>query len=211
MKNLPAQLRLFSLFLGLVLLLMSPALCFADSAGIQSLTSPTVWPNADNQDWNVGWEFLVIGSVTVDALGYNYLGTPLNTPHQVGIYDYLGNLLASATVDNSSTSSNGYLYTSLGSGLVLAAGDYLIAGTTLGPNDGWIYQTSGVVTDPSVFYVQSWYSPGNGGILSFPTTPASNDYLGVNFAIATPEPGTLLCLVLGLATIGVLTRIVKVA
>lgn len=102
------------------------------------------------------------------------LGIHVNSSHQVGIYDSSGNLLASATVDNSSTASNGYLYTSLGSPLLLTSGNYSIAGTTLGLNDGWIYQADNLVTDPNITYLDSWYSSGNGGELSFPT----NDTLG---------------------------------
>ncbi len=176
-----------------------------------SFTSPAVWPNADNEDYSLGWEFSVSGSVDVYALGYNYFNTPLNNSHQVGIYDSGGNLLASATVDNSSTASNGYLYTSLGSPLLLTSGNYFITGTTLGLNDGWIYQADNLVTDPNITYLDSWYTPGNGGMLGFPTTDTlgGRQYLDVNFTdapSAVPEPSIGVLLGLSMCGLAILRR-----
>ena len=188
--------------------------------GIQSFTNPVVWPNDDNLDWSLGWEFAVTGSVTVDALGYNYfyvpelkfygpqlegpsvpLSGPLNSAHQVGIYDASSQtLLASATVTNASTGIDGYLYTSLGSPVVLASGNYWIVGTTLGLGDGWIYQADDIVTGPAITYLTSGFTSGNGGVLGFPASPAPvQQYLPVNFTTSpVPEPGGLSLLGLGL-------------
>jgi hypothetical protein len=188
--------------------------------GIHSFTDPAVWPNNDNEDYSLGWEFAVTGSVTVDALGYNYfyvpelkfygpqlegpsvpLSGPLNSAHQVGIYDASSQtLLASATVTNASTGIDGYLYTSLGSPVVLPSGDYWIVGTTLGPGDGWIFQADDIVTDSAIAYLTSGFTSGNGGALGFPASAAPDrQYLEVNFlASPVPEPGGLSLLGLGL-------------
>lgn len=193
----------------LVVAMLGAANAWAD--GIDSFTSPTVWPNADNEDYSLGWEFTVTGSVDVYALGYNYFDVPLNSSHLVGIYDSVGDLLGSVTVDNSSTASNGYLYTSLGSPLLLTSGNYFIAGTTLGLNDGWIYQASDIVTDPNITYDDSWYTSGNGGTLGFPTidTSGGRQYLGVNFTdapSAVPEPSTAVLLALSMCGLAILRR-----
>jgi hypothetical protein len=198
-------------FLGRALVIAACAVlatASAASAGIDSTTSVTVYPNGDNQDWSLGWEFSVTGTVNVNWLGYNYFNVPLNRSHDVGIYDSVGTLLASATVTNASTAEDGYLWTQLTSTLVLGAGDYRIAGTTLGLNDGWIYQATGIVTSPGVGYVTSWFTSGTGGVLQFPASPAdTRQYLEVNFSesvAAVPEPASMTLLGAGLA--GLLAR-----
>jgi hypothetical protein len=183
-------------------MLLFPAIGAADTPGLQSFANPSVWPNNDNQDWSLGWEFAVSGSVTVDALGYNYFGVPLNNSHQVGIFNSAESLLESATVTNASSLDDGYLYTSLATPLVLTTGDYWISGTTLGLNDGWIYNADSIVTAPSITYVDSWYAPGSGGVLSFPSTSTAGgrQYLEVNFLTTSvvPEPATIAILGSGL-------------
>jgi hypothetical protein len=196
-----------SLLIALALFASVAGQARADAtSAIQSFTNGIVWPNNDNEDYSLGYEFAVSTPVTVSALGYNYFGTPLNSSHSVGIFDSSTNLLASVTVDNSSTVSDGYLYTSLTTPVVLAPGDYFISGTTLGLNDGWLYQASDIVTAPGIAYVESFFTAGNGGQLLFPSTDApGRQYLTVNFQIGSatvPEPSTFILLAIGMTGYG---------
>jgi hypothetical protein len=171
--------------------------------GIVSITNPTVWSNVDNEDGILGYAFLVSGSVTVNALGYNYFGEPLNNSHLVGIYDAEQNLLASATVTNLSTEYNGYLYSSLTSALTLEPGIYWIVGTVYGMNDGYIYSADYILMAPGISYIGSYWTPGRENLI-YPDRPASSarQYMEVSFAITTtgstntnvPEPAALLLL-----------------
>jgi PEP-CTERM motif len=180
--------------LSLALLILVAGLGAAN-AQMDGGTGVIIWPNADNEDFSLGYQVSVSSTISVYELGYNYFGVPLNSTHTVGIFDSSQNLLASAVVTNASTLYNDYLYTAI-SPTVLTPGNYWIAGTTLGLNDGWIYQQTTVTGFAGVSYIDSWFAPGNGGMLSFPSTSApTRQYLEVNFMNrplgTTPEPGTL--------------------
>ena len=177
--------------------------------GLTSVTGTSVHPNADNQDHSLGWAFTTTG-IGVAALGYNDFG--FSRAHNVGIYNAGGTLLASASVNGASTLSNGYRYANLGSTVNLAAGTYYLVGTTLGLNDGWIFQAAGFTTDPAITYAGSFFTSGTGGTLAFPGQSASSrQYLLTNFSTtafggAVPEPATWALLILGMGVVGAAMR-----
>lgn len=179
------------------------------ATGLTSVTGPAVWANTDNQDHSLGWAFTTTG-ITVAALGYNDYG--FGMPHNVGLYDSGGTLLASVAVSGGSTLLNGYRYVNLGSSLNLGAGTYYLVGTTLGVNDGWTYQAASFATGPGVTYAGSFYTSGTGGTLAFPATSAPDrQYLLTNFSTdrlggAVPEPGTWSLLIIGFGVAGATLR-----
>lgn len=194
--------RVKTVFLASALAIAGLApLAQASAAALVSFTDAVVWPNNDNQDHSLGWQFTVSGSTLVTALGYNDYG--FNSPHQVGLYDAGGTLLGSVTVTGASALDSGYRYETLGSALNLGAGTYYIVGTTLGPNDGWIYEGSSIVTAPGVAYTGSYYTSGTGGTLAFPGNSAPDrEYLLVNFTNelgVVPEPETWALLIVAFA------------
>ena len=79
-----------------------------------------------------GWQFHVTGSITISALGLWDEGSqPLAISHQVGLWTLGDTLLATATVDNTSTpvasaSPDGrWLFTTI-TPIALAPGDYVL-------------------------------------------------------------------------------------
>ena len=184
----------------------------ASKADTPALTvvNPSVSLNLGNLDMVIGWGFITTGE-TITALGYN--NNNFNSSHKVGIYDGPSKtLLASVTVTGASILIDGYRYTSLAAPLVLVPGGYVIMGTTLGQDDGFIYDVQSYTTNAETMtspLLTGLSGPGNGGNLSFPAMLTSSKYFADNFLVSTPvpEPRAWTLMALGIGAIGAARRL----
>jgi hypothetical protein len=164
-------------------------------------------PLTDSRPFTLGFQFSLSGPTTVGALGYNTLN--FTQDEQVGIWDSVGNLLASVTLLTSDPVTGHFAYHSIPS-LLLDAGTYTIGGT---------YQSGlfpsgaiGVTTAPGFTWLRDEQILGSG--LNDPTGSfggyGQNGIGLVNFAAsisgAVPEPGTWLTMILGLGLVGAYMR-----
>lgn len=137
--------------------------------------------------WTVGYEFVVSGvGITVDALGsYDARSNGLGGSYEVGLWDSVGNLLASATVNNSSTLVSGFRWTSI-SPLTLNAGNYVVgsAGDWFSNGDDYLQDPIVFATLPGIAWDKSRYNLGSA--LTFPTTTdGSLGFWGGNVSVGT--------------------------
>ena len=206
--------------LGIALVFAGTQPASADVA--MSFTSAII---SSQSQLSLGWVFTTNSAVTVDALGYyDDQGDGFITPHTVGIFDSVGNLLTSASLSaGTGNPLNGsFRYASI-SPYTLAAGQtFVIAATTEGPSDPWAYGNAyisdGLVTLPG-FTVNPAISIGsnaaryvyqNDNVLQDPTSHYSNFtvYAGPNFQ-TVPLPPSLLLLGSGLLGLMGLRRFKK--
>jgi hypothetical protein len=171
----------FAIGLCLLVPLASAVEGFSISGGtVQNNATPLV----------VGYEFAVASQVSVTHLGWLPVGTtsvPF-TSAEVGLWNSSGTLLASTTVNTSSTlSASGFRYNAI-TALDLGPGSYRIAGLTR------MYKSSATAITPNVngLTFTKAYS-ANSSTLVRPTSGATgNHFWGPNLQVnAVPEPGTV--------------------
>ena len=158
--------------------------------------------------------FTANNNFSVDALGF-YLDpkdSNITGPEQVGLYDSLGNLLASATVSTSGPVVDGYVFQSI-TPLGLTAGNTYTIDAFTGNND-WEYSSTAQNASSDVTFGLHDYDYTN--TLAFPTATGllaaggpAGTYYGPNFEIGggTPEPAEWLIMSMGIAAIGVALRL----
>lgn len=174
--------------------LAGPAVDFTTPGVLANNWSPT------NNGFSMGWEFNVLQPIEVTKLGYfNYgpQGGGIVTPHQVGIFDSMGTLLVSTTVNPGDPTSGLWVWKSLSTPFMLAPGNgYVIAGLT-GPTDLYTYSVPSIVVDPNIAYVKNRYERTPSGTLINPTYTTSVypgfHWFGPNFDSrdVVPEPALL--------------------
>jgi hypothetical protein len=170
-------------------------------------------PTTHDSQLSFGYSFVPNLDISITSLGYfDATGTGLITSHNVGIFDSVGNPLASTTVASGTVDplTGQFRYAAI-TPLTLAAGQtYIAAATNGGLSDAFMYGTTGTITgfsaDPSVTLVNGnalfLYQGDN--TLRFPTNSSGYVvYGGPNFQfdVLVPEPGAagLLIAAFGLA------------
>lgn len=135
--------------------------------------------------YTVGWGFTVNAPIAVSSLGwYNTDGTQL---HNVGLYTSTKTLLASGSgIGSAALSTNGFSYQALAAPVTLAAGSYIIGGTTT--TTGLYANASSVTTALQITYTGGLYTAGS--TLSCPTLNSDRgiSYFGPSFQIYNAAP-----------------------
>lgn len=141
--------------------LSAPVLSAPTSGGL--LTS--------NSGLNWGWEFNLASTFQINSLGlFDSGGDGLFGSHEVGIFDTLGNLLASTTVSSSDTLVAGFRYHALVAPAILGPGNYVLGAifpTTATP-DGMFLNSNGAVILPGVSFVVARLGSVGAETLGFP-------------------------------------------
>ncbi len=174
--------------------------------GIVSFDNPTEVP-CGVADCTAGYSFTLTGQYNVSFLGFwNASGNGSNgliEPHEIGIWDDVGALVVSGTVDDATaTLLDDFWWTDI-SNVVLAPGNYTIGALTESGSELFALGVQNLVTDPRVVYGTGLVVSGGGG-LARPTNPIGlpPDAFGPNFAehIGIPSvPGPLPLLGIGTA------------
>lgn len=195
--------RKLALLLILSVIMIVPATL---SAGpLVEFTSPG---NAyTNGSWTFGIDFSVGSSdILATALGYyDDSGNGFVDDHELGLYDSLGNLLASTVATSSSTLIDHFRYEDIAPVTLLAGDTYRVVGVS--HSDLYTWDDPGFAADPSVTYLGDTYDSGT--TLFDPVGQDHNDvsdgFFGPNLFIGTsssvPEPGAYSLVGCGLAAL----------
>jgi hypothetical protein len=215
MRSLLARVPLLSLAaLAIpILLACSPQAALADNA-LTGFVGGTLATSASDQLY--GWEFDVLSSVNVSALGVGDTDNDgLAISHDVGIFRVSDQSLVTSTTVPSGVVGNldsGFRYTNLGFSVLLVPDRYVIAMTMPVENpDTQIIVASSASTAPQIAYMGSRF--GDSSSLVFPTMShvIEEGLFGPNFqfqaaSVAAPEPGTLALVGIGLGMVGLVSR-----
>jgi hypothetical protein len=157
---------------------------------------------------DLGMDFTVTGSVTVDSLGAFTNGL---SPLSVSLWNVnTDSKLASAIIPVGTTVGN-YIFTALGSPQVLTSGLYQIdvlyglsSNTDYNPFEGAGPTTSFNTLGGTLTFAGDFYNlGGNGSLATTPDTLSTGGYGAGTFAVsAVPEPSTWAMMILGFGGVG---------
>jgi hypothetical protein len=155
----------------------------------------------------IGWGFTLAIPLTVTDLGYFDGNSGLADPHPVGIWDSVGNLVATATVPSGAAANlvSGFRFIPINP-VILSVGAFSIGGyANVTSPDPFRFEVQSITTVAGLLF-----GPANlfsrADSLTRPTTPAEAfnqfGYFGPNFLVSTPaaipEPGAVGLTLLGL-------------
>lgn len=188
------------------LLPLAALACFASFSGFARADTPGISFTAPgvNLDFNngsgfvLGYAFTTNAATDVTALGYFDMGS-LAEPHQVGLFDSSGNLLASTTVTGNGAQVGFFNFDSISPVLLPAGQEFEVVGTS-GFVDPYTFGTVGFTVEPTITFVQDAFCLGNtlqfAGLTTGLTAAEGGGIFGGNFETdttsVTPEPNALL-------------------
>jgi hypothetical protein len=190
---------------GLALLLASNGASLAQLYP-QLFTDVTTGQTLANAPFTLGWEFTANKSFQVVALGFfDDRQDGLAESHPVGLWDSLGNLLASTTVATTDVLVNQWRYSGIVPVALTAGADYYVGALYTSGSDNVVFPgSSGVSTTANITYLNATY--GEGSTLTDPTIAfGTNGFYGPNIA-AAPELSTWAMMLIGFAGIGFVGR-----
>jgi hypothetical protein len=185
-------------------------------ASAPAISFSSVSATAVQTDLSLGNSFVANTAVTVTALGYyNLTGTGFLTPHEVGIFDSTGTLIADAVLPagNSDPLIGGYRYQAITPVTLQAGQTYNLVGEAeIG--DPWGYAgyadftVNPAITLGTVSYI---YQSDNTlrDTLLYGSPYSWIAYSGPNFLISTgvPEPTTWAMVLVGFGVLGASARL----
>lgn len=171
----------------------------AQAAAID-FTAPTV--DTTNNTWSLGFKFSTNKDITVNSLGfYDDLKNDLTESHDIGIFDEIGNLLVSGTVNPGDVLDGWFRYTTVASTKLQAGKTFFIAATT--GSENYTYDPTGFAVDPNINYLGTAYTVSSSLVFpSFDSFDTTKGYFGPNFDYEATTPVPTPALLPGLVGLG---------
>jgi hypothetical protein len=190
-----------ALIFGMALILAGSATAHATS-GVWDITGGT--DVNDGTNYVLGWSFTPKSNMEVAALGV-YAAPDFLTgqrvftqTHDVGLFDALGQRLASVTVSNSDGLYGMFRVHNLDTVQQLTGGNLYYLAAAMGA-DQFIYNPDSFVPSKLINFGQFLYAAGNDITQYLPYDTSGDRYFGPNFDTSpVPEPSTLLLVGAGL-------------
>jgi hypothetical protein len=170
--------------------MLVPFSASAISVAAVDFTSPTT--DFTNDAWSLGFQFTTNKILTVTDLGfYDDLKNDLTESHDVGIYNSLGSLLVSGTVNPGDTLDGWFRYVSVAPTTLQAGQTYFAAATTGSENYTW--NPNGFIVNPDINFIGAAYQSSTTLVFPGSGPDGNNGYFGANFkSVPIPEPLTIL-------------------
>lgn len=174
--------------------------------GTPAVTPDGTSPYDGDGPWTLGYSFVANTPLAAVGLGaYDAGHDGFTTNHEVGLWDSMGNLLATTTVTSAGTLIGDFRYAAISAVSLNAGSTYYVGASDFGA--GETYTLYGNVTAAAgITYSNSAFMLGAG--LLFPSNAGPvNGYYGGNVLLAAvPEPETYAMLIGGLALLGAMRR-----